>query len=107
MFAASVACAPRKGSSVHDFVNVPRTLTRDEVTRVLSAARATIAGKHGRLTSAADEAAGRPGTEFAIGPNGRLQFLRWSGGIQGGSVSSDGTTTTWTAEVVTMRQLAG
>jgi len=107
MVAASAACAHRGGPSVHDVVKVPRTLTRDETARVLRAARMAIAGKHGRLISPADEAAGRPGTEFATGPDGRLQFLRSSGGIQAGIVSGDGTTATWTREVVTMTHLTG
>ena len=107
VFAVSTAaCALGRSASVPDLVNVSRPLTDNEATRVLRAARAAIAGKSGRLTSA-DEAAGRPGTEFAIGSNGRLQFVRSGGGIQGGTVSADGTSTTWTRELVTMTHLTG
>jgi hypothetical protein len=108
MFAVSTAtCALGRSASVRDLVNVSTPLTDNEATRVLRAARAAIAGKYGRLTSAADEAAGRPGTEFAIGSNGRLQFVRSSGAIQGGTVSADGTSTTWTRELVTITHLTG
>lgn len=88
-------------------MKLARRLTPGETARVLMAVRAAIAGKHGWFTTAADDAAGRPGTEFAVGPNGRLQFLRWSGGISGGSVGGDGTTTTWTRYVVTILHLTG
>ena len=107
VFAVSAACAHRRGPSAPDVVKVARRLTPGETARVLIAVRAAIAGKHGRFTSAADDAAGRPGTEFAVGANGRLQFLRWSGGITGGSVHADGTTTTWTRDVITILHLTG
>ena len=107
VFAICAGCAQRRGPSVPDVVKAARRLTPDETARVLIAVRATIAGKHGRLISAADDAAGRPGTEFAVAPNGRLLFLRWSGGITGGSVAADGTTTTWTRNVVTIVHLTG
>jgi hypothetical protein len=58
MFAVSAACAQRRGPSVREFVKVARSLTPDETDGVLSAARTAIAGKHGRLISASDEAAG-------------------------------------------------
>ena len=102
MFAvATAACALGRSASVRDLVNVSTPLTDNEVILTLFSVqpRAAIAGKYGRLTSAADEAAGRPGTEFAIGSNGRLQFVRSSGAIQGGTVSGDGTSTTWTREL--------
>jgi hypothetical protein len=88
-------------------VKAARQLTPEETAHVLEAVRAAIAGKHGWLTSAADDAGGRPGTEFAVAPNGRLRFLRWSGGIIGGSVAADGTTTTWTRNVITIVHLTG
>jgi hypothetical protein len=89
-------------------VKVPRRLTPGETARVLIAVRAAIAGRRGWLTSAADDAAERPGMQFAVGPNGRLQFLRWSGGITGGIVGGDdGTTTTWTHDVTTIIHLTG
>jgi hypothetical protein len=83
--AVPAACALRRGPSIPDLVNSARPLTPDETARVLGAVRAAIAGKHGWLTSAADEAAGRPGTEFTVAPNGRLQFLRGTGGMIGGT----------------------
>jgi hypothetical protein len=104
---STAACAHGRSPSVRDLVNVSTPLTDSDVMRVLSAARVSIAGRHGRLISTADEAAGRAGTEFAIGSNGRLQFLRFRGGIQGGIVSADGTSTTWTREVVTITHLTG
>jgi hypothetical protein len=62
-----IAClvALMKGVA-RDLVNVSTPLTDGDAMRVLSAARASIAGRHGRLISTADEAAGRAGTEFAI-----------------------------------------
>jgi hypothetical protein len=108
MFAVSTAaCALGHSASVRDLVNVSTPLTDNEVTRVLRAARAAIARKSGRLISAADEAAGRPGTDFAIGSNGRLQFVRSSGAIQGGIVGADGMSTTWRRELVTITHLTG
>jgi hypothetical protein len=107
MVAGLAACAERHAPAVRRFVNQARPLTSEETVRVLAAVRTAIAGKHGRLISAADEAAARRGTEFAIGANGRLQFLRWSGGVQGGMVTSDGTRTTWTREVTTISHLTG
>jgi len=108
MFAVSTAaCALAPSASARDLVNLLTPLTDNETTRVLRATRAAIAGKYGRLTSAADDAAGRPGTEFAIGSNGRLQFVRSSGGIQGGTVSSDGMSTTWTRQLHTITHLTG
>jgi len=88
-------------------VNAARPLTLAEDARVLRAVRAAIAGKRGRLISSADEAAGRAGMEFTVGPNGRLRFLRSSGGIMGGTVGSDGTNTTFTREYVTITHLTG
>jgi hypothetical protein len=108
MFAVSTAaCALGRSVLVRDLVNVLTPLTANEATRVLRAARAAMAGKSGRLISAADEAAERPGTEFAIGSNGRLQFVRSRGAIQGGTVFADGTSTTWTRELVTITHLTG
>ena len=107
VLAVSAAGAQSCGPSVRDLVKAARPLTPGEDARVLSASRIAIAGKRGRLTSAADDAAGRPGTEFAISSNGRLQFLRSSGGIQGGLVVADGTSTTWTREVITITHLTG
>jgi len=105
--AVAAACARRRGPSVPDVMNAARRLTPGESARVLTAARTAIAGKHGRLVSAADDAAGRPGMEFSIAPNGRLQFLRWSGGVVGGMVAADGTTTTWSRDVTVIVQLTG
>ncbi len=105
--AVAAACARRRGPSVADVMNAASRLTPGESVRVLEAARTAIAGKHGRLISAADAAAGRPGMEFSIAPNGRLQFLRWSGGMVGGSISADGTTTTWSRDVTVIVQLTG
>jgi hypothetical protein len=95
------------GASVRNMVNAPRPLTLAEDARVLRAVRAAIAGKRGRLISAADEAAGRTGMEFAVGSDGRLRFLRSTGGIMGGIVRSDGTGTTFTREVVYITHLTG
>src|SRR6185295_15059261 len=92
VLAVSTACAPNRRTSVPDVVKAARPLTPGESARVLGAARQAIAGKHGWLASAADDAAGRPGMEFAVGRNGRLQFLRSRGGIVGGTVGGDGTT---------------
>ena len=107
VLAVSAAGAQGCGPSVRVMVNVPRPLTPVEDAQVLRAARLAIAGKRGRLISAADEAAGRAGMEFAVGPDGRLRFLRSSGGIMGGIVGSDGTNTTFTREVVTITHLTG
>ncbi len=107
VLAISAAGAQTREPSVRDLMKAARPLTADEDARVLSAVRTSIAGKPGRLTSPADEAAGRPGMQFVLSPNGRLRFLRWSGGIQGGIVVSDGTSTTWTREVVTITHLTG
>jgi len=107
MLAVSAACAQSHGPSTPDFVKRARRLTAAETARVLKAARTAIAGKYGRLISAADEAAGRPGMEFSIAPNGRLQFLRWSGGVVGGSIAADGTTTTWSRDVTVIVHLTG
>jgi hypothetical protein len=107
VFAVSAACAQKRGPSVPEVVKVARRLTPDETARVLVAVRRAIAGKHGRLASATDDAAGRPGMEFTVAPNGRLQFLRWSGGISGGTFKADGTTTTWSRDVTTIMHLTG
>jgi hypothetical protein len=88
-------------------VKAARPLTADEASRVLAAVRTSIAGKHGRLISAADDAAGRRGTEFGLTLNGRLEFLRWRGATQGGIVTSDGTSTSWTREAITITRLTG
>jgi hypothetical protein len=107
ILAISAAGAQGCGPSVRNVVNEPRPLTLAEDARVLRAVRAAIAGKRGRLISAADEAAGRAGMEFAVGSDGRLRFLRSSGGIEGGIVRSDGTGTTFTREYVTITHLTG
>jgi hypothetical protein len=107
ILAVSAASAQGCGPSVRIMVNAPRPLTLAEDARVLRAVRAAIAGKRGRLISAADEAAGRAGMEFAVGPDGRLWFLRSSGRIMGGIVGSDGTGTTFTREYVTITHLSG
>src|SRR5438552_9607145 len=93
VLAVSAPGAQGCGPSVRNLVKAPRPLTLAEDARVLRAVRAEIAGKRGRLISAADEVAGRAGMEFAVGPDGRLRFLRSSGGIMGGTVGSDGTNT--------------
>jgi hypothetical protein len=105
VLAITAAGAQTRGPSVRDLVKAARPLTADEASRVLAAARTSIAGKHGRLTSAADDAAGRPGMEFGLSRSGRLEFLRRSGGVQGGIVSAGGTSTSWTREVITITRL--
>jgi hypothetical protein len=107
VLAVSAADAQGCGPSVRSLVKAPWPLTPVEDARVLRAVRMAIAGKGGRLISAADEAAGRAGMEFAVGPDGRLRFLRSSGGIEGGIVRSDGTSTTFTREYVTITHLTG
>ena len=107
VLAISAPGAQGCGPSVRNMVNAPRPLTLAEDARVLRAVRAAIAGKRGRLISAPDEAAGRAGMEFAVGPDGRLRFLRSSGRIMGGIVGSDGTGTTFTREYVTITHLTG
>jgi hypothetical protein len=107
VLAISVAGAQSRRPSVRDLVKAPRPLTPDENGRVLAAARIAIAGKRGRLISAADEAAGRRGMEFLVGPDGRLRYFRSSGRIQGGIVTGNGTSTTWTRELITITHLTG
>jgi hypothetical protein len=79
---------------------------RDLVTRRTPLCERQGAEEAGRTPVKSPRARGSSGTG-GVAPNGRLEFLRWSGGVVGGSIAGDGTTTTGNRDVTVVVHLTG
>lgn len=91
------------GPRPQDLLTAARPLTATEIATVLSAVRATIAGQTVRVAVAPDG----PGPDILFGFDGRPRIIRTTGGIEGGMVSSDGTSTTWHTRVEAIDDYTG
>jgi hypothetical protein len=74
-----------------DLLKNARPLRMDEIASILTGTRAAIAGRTVRLAVAPDG----PGPDILFGADGRLRVVRTTGGIEGGLMSSDGTSMRW------------
>jgi len=82
-----------------DLLKVARPLRVDEISWILTGVRAALAGQTVRIAVAPDG----PGPDILFGVDGRPHIIRTTGGIEGGIMSSDGTSMRWhtTVEAIT------
>jgi len=74
-----------------DLLIVARPLRVEEIARILTAVRTAIAGRTVRIAVAPDG----PGPDILFGADGRPRIVRTTVGIEGGVMSSDGTSMRW------------